>query len=307
MPIKCRVDSISGHPLPVLIVRGWCTDPAHVEVELECQDGTRHAPSLLCREPRPDVVAAQRLTFPWPGFIAEFHLVNRPKSVRVFGARHVVEEADRYCTAEPHYKALYQTDHVLHRQDIYGSGPPVPANPTIVDLSAALLGASILDFGCGSGDLVAKLRALGRDAIGIEIDRPAIREHQSADAAQFVKLYDGSLPLPYPDKAFDSVIATEVIEHVDDPRAVANELMRVCRTSILITVPDMSSIPFSWPTNTVPWHLLESTHVNFFIARSLGSLFSAGYKPSRLFSLYSSMLDQHFIPGSIAILFARTE
>ncbi len=307
MSARWFVDSITGHPLPVLIVRGWCTDPAGVDVTLECADGSVHPPALMCRELRPDVVAVEKLAFPWPGFVAEFHLTGQPKAVRMLGRNIPVAGPERYGSAEPHYKELYQTEQVLHREQIYCVGPPTPANPAIVQLADALLGNSVLDFGCGSGDLVAKLRALGRDAIGIEIDRPAIREHLVAEAQPYVKLYDGSLPLPYPDQAFDSAIATEVIEHVADPHAVARELTRVCRNSVFITVPDMSCIPFSWPTNMVPWHLLEASHVNFFNARSLGTLFRPDFVPAKQFRIFNLMIGEHFVPGSIGVLFTRAQ
>ena len=303
--MEFHLDSISGQPLPVLLARGWCTDPDRVDVALVYADGTRVAPSVLCRELRPDVVAAGKASFLWPGFLAEFHLAGRPKSVQLFGKAFAVPDAERYGSVEPHYKELYETERVLHREEIYCVGLPVPADPVIVDLAQELLGGSILDFGCGTGDLVAKLRAMGRDAVGIEIDRPPIRAHMSAAAAPFMTLYDGSLPLPYPDRAFDSVIATEVVEHVDDPHAVASELMRVARTSIFITVPDISAIPLSSPTNMVPWHLLEASHVNFFNAKSLSTLFRPHFMPARQLRILNYMIEPRFIPGSIAILFTR--
>ncbi len=303
------IDSISGAPLPVLFVRGWSTTRDHLDIALEYADGTRVAPSLLCREPRADVVQAKGLDFPLPGFVAEYRLTGTPKCVHAFGKRFAVSHAHRYATADVPYGKLIDTDAVLHRGDIYGYGPPVPANPVIVELSRFLLGASILDFGCGTGDLAAKLRAAGRDAVGIEIDRPDIRpdirRHLVASAQAFVTLYDGSLPLPYADRAFDSAIATEVIEHVGDPHAVAQELMRVARTSILITVPDMASIPFASPTHMVPWHLLESTHVNFFNAESLTSLFAPDFVPAERARLHNQMIGGHFVPGSICVLFRR--
>src|SRR5947209_19639838 len=302
---KWWIDNISGQPLPVLFVRGWCTDPSEVDVKLEYADGELAVASLICRELRPDVTTIHKLSFAWPGFVAEFHLTGKPSSVRMFGKKVPLSEADRYATAQPHYRGLYQTDRVLHREDIYCVGLPAPVDPAIVQLADSLLGKTILDFGCGNGDLVVKLRAVGREAIGIEIDRPAIRAHLRDEAQPFVRLYDGSLPLPYADQAFDGAIATEVIEHVDDPQAVANELMRVAKTSVLVTVPDMSSVPFSWPTGTVPWHLLEASHVNFFNARSLSALFRPRFLPAQQFRLFNYTIGPHFIPGSVGILFTR--
>ena len=92
---------------------------------------------------------------------------------------------------------------------------------------------------------------------------------------------------------------------MDDPVAVTKELMRVTRAPIFITVPDMSSIPLSWPTNTVPWHMLEGTHVNFFNARSLSALFAPHFMPAKRFRLNNNMVSGQFIPGSIAVLFTR--
>lgn len=300
------LDTIGGHPLPVLIARGWYASRSDVDVKLEYADGTLAAPSVLCRELRPDVTAAKKLDFPWPGFIAEFHLTGRPKAIRLFGKATKIPDAERYATAAPHYQVLYESDRIAHREDIYAIGPPVPPDPTLVELAGALVGKTVLDFGCGTGGLVAQLRALGRDATGIEIDRPAIRAHLSAEAAPFVTLYDGSLPLPYPDASFDTVMGTEVIEHVDDPHAVARELMRVARGTIFVTVPDISSIPLSWPTRTVPWHLLEGSHVNFFNPKSLAALFAPQFKPAQQIRIFNYMIGPHFIPGSIAILFERS-
>ena len=45
-------------------------------------------------------------------------------------------------------------------------------------------------------------------------------------------------------------------------------MARIARRA-LITVPDASEIPTLFPHHVVPWHLLESTHVNFFTQTSL--------------------------------------
>ena len=46
--------------------------------------------------------------------------------------------------------------------------------------------------------------------------------------------------LPYDDKAFDVVIAGEIIEHMEDPRAFVNELCRVGKNIALSTVDTRS-------------------------------------------------------------------
>lgn len=97
------------------------------------------------------------------------------------------------------------------------------------------------------------------------------------EAKPFVKITDGALPLPYVDDQFESIIATEVIEHVADPVAVVAELARINSKRAVITVPDASAIPDLFYANVVPWHLLESTHFNFFTINSLSSLLKPHY------------------------------
>lgn len=43
--------------------------------------------------------------------------------------------------------------------------------------------------------------------------------------------------IPKPDKSYDIVMSTEVIEHMDDPEGFVDELARVARRLILITCP----------------------------------------------------------------------
>ncbi|HJZ10503.1 MAG TPA: class I SAM-dependent methyltransferase [Acidobacteriota bacterium] len=129
--------------------------------------------------------------------------------------------------------------------------------------------APILDFGCGSGALVKLLRNRGKEAYGIEIERKEIVDAIPRDVADFITLYDGKLPLNFSKNEFKSTIASEVLEHLPDHEEYLKEVWRITEDVVVITVPDMSAIPVCFPHNVVPWHLLESTHVNFFNQVSL--------------------------------------
>ena len=200
------------------------------------------------------------------------------------------------------YVALLDDDRVWHRQDVYGEGPPSNCvHPEILKF-ALLLRPTILDFGCGNGALIREYRRMGMEAFGIELGRPPIRESIQPDVAPFITLYDGTFPLPFADRQFESVIATEVIEHVPDYEMVLSEIARVCRTTFAITVPDMSCIPIGYRTGYVPWHLLESTHVNFFNHRSLRKVLEPHFGSVRLFQIARGDLEGQFMPGSLAAM-----
>ena len=82
-------------------------------------------------------------------------------------------------------------------------------------------------------------------------------------------LYEGGFPLPFADNSFDIVVSSEVLEHVPDYKTAIAEIARVCKHLVIVTVPDMSAIPLGAHHGLVPWHLLESTHINFFTQESL--------------------------------------
>ncbi len=190
-----------------------------------------------------------------------------------FGEKTIFKMQDVFQISVPHYEQLLdETDAVLHREDIYGSGPPsqVVCAETI-SLGKRLI-PPILDFGCGSGALVKILRDQGIEAYGLELDQEPILSSLSSDAKQHITLYDGEFPLPFQDEAFNSVIAAEVVEHIPKYEEALSEISRITKHQFIITIPDMSSIPLCYHNGVVPWHLLESTHVNFFTQSSLNKL-----------------------------------
>jgi SAM-dependent methyltransferase len=88
--------------------------------------------------------------------------------------------------------------------------------------------ANILDFGCGAGDTVNALRALGYDnASGYDVIQT---RHPSATEREYIK--EGTvvnLVLPYEDDTFDLVISNQVFEHVHDQVRVFQELHRITK------------------------------------------------------------------------------
>ena len=169
-------------------------------------------------------------------------------------------------------------DKVYHRDDIYQPGPPSRTiTPDIADLFSGLSG-SALDFGCGIGLYVQELKRRGIDCEGIELDRPDIRDHLIPEVEESIKLYDGVFPLPYEDASFDTCICSEVLEHIDRYEKALSEIARVTRGQLILTVPDFTSVATCAPHHVIPYHMLESTHVNFFNEISLVNLVGKYFK-----------------------------
>ncbi|QRP46440.1 class I SAM-dependent methyltransferase [Amycolatopsis sp. FDAARGOS 1241] len=104
------------------------------------------------------------------------------------------------------------------------------ARPAIVDLAGAVAGRRILDAGCGSGPVSAALR--DRGAIVSGFDRSAkmveLARRRLGDAAD-LRVADITSPLPYPDGAFDDVIAALVLHYLEDWTAPLAELRRLLK------------------------------------------------------------------------------
>jgi 2-polyprenyl-3-methyl-5-hydroxy-6-metoxy-1,4-benzoquinol methylase len=89
----------------------------------------------------------------------------------------------------------------------------------------------VLDIGCGRGDLVAHLQALGLKAYGIEIDRDAIQAAQGA--GRDVRQGDALVHLEsLPDDSLAAITLIQVIEHLE-----INEALRLFRVACHKLVP----------------------------------------------------------------------
>ena len=100
--------------------------------------------------------------------------------------------------------------------------------PTMLALAGDVAGRRILDVGCGSGPLFAALR--DRGAIMTGFDNSAgmleLARRRLGDDAD-LQVADLGRPLPFPDNAFDDVVASLVLHYLEDWSAPLAELRRV--------------------------------------------------------------------------------
>lgn len=118
------------------------------------------------------------------------------------------------------------------------SAPQMLEYDAIVQRIAGDRPATVLDWGCGLGQVSDLLRRAGLDvssfdhrpdAPGALVSLPAfpdVRAHVSGDP----------VALPYPDASFDAVLSCGVLEHVLDPDASLDELHRVLKPGGLLYV-----------------------------------------------------------------------
>lgn len=95
----------------------------------------------------------------------------------------------------------------------------------------------ILDYGCGSGFLVKELQDGGLDAYGIDVSLPAIQLGKSRNIKNLFKIDD--IKVDMPDNHFDTLLALDVVEHLENDSAALEEFHRLLKPGGLavITVP----------------------------------------------------------------------
>ncbi len=171
-----------------------------------------------------------------------------------------------------------RTTAVQRHDNLFATGPSLAeGSGELAALLRRYLGPPprrVIDVGCGLGSYGRSLFAEGYGWMGAEID--------ATDCAELSRLglphrhVDGNT-LPFADGAFDAALCLEVLEHIDEPRAFLREVRRVAPKQLIVSVPNCELLGYLWDHLATPWHMLESTHVNFFTRWSLGNLLREFY------------------------------
>jgi SAM-dependent methyltransferase len=127
-------------------------------------------------------------------------------------------------------------------------------------------GHRLLDVGCGAGRHACE--ALRRDALVVAVDTDGTGLKDTAslmaamvDGGEVPATASGSavnataLELPFPDRAFDRIIAAEVLEHIGPDEQALQELARVLHPAgtLAVTVP-------RWFPELLNWALSDEYH-----------------------------------------------
>ncbi|MCA9288687.1 MAG: methyltransferase domain-containing protein, partial [Phycisphaerales bacterium] len=146
----------------------------------------------------------------------------------------------------PDYAAMYDSYWDDHSR--WGSCSIRDLDQTAEAILATCGAGRLLDVGSGMGGLVRALLRLGVDATGLDVAQKCVDASNETAPGRFVR---GSLlQLPFEDGAFETVVSTDVLEHLDEadvPAALA-EMARVARRSLFVRVA-------TTPDREGTWHL----------------------------------------------------
>lgn len=143
-------------------------------------------------------------------------------------------------------------------------------------------GSSVLDLGCGEGELMVFLAETRSARVqGIEIDPKAFRDCVAKGLSVFQEDIDDGLAV-FPDGSFDLVILEQSLQVVKKPDFVLREALRVARSAIVAfpnfahysvrfqilggKVPVTPSLPYEW-YETPNLHFLSIADFREYCAR----------------------------------------
>lgn len=95
---------------------------------------------------------------------------------------------------------------------------------------------SFLDVGCGTGEYLPFARQFVSNVCGFDISREYLEKCGSGTTNQLVQ--GDSRNLPFNKRAFDVILCSEMIEHVDHQENVIREIFRVSHKTIIFSTPN---------------------------------------------------------------------
>ena len=135
----------------------------------------------------------------------------------------------------------------------------------------------ILDFGCGNGDNIYFLSAENKNNEVIGADLDIASATSKYPQLKFIELKNGSLP--FADDYFDTIYASDVLEHVGDLELAIAEITRVLKSAgrFIISIPHYKTEKILAAVN--PGYLKQIGHQRIFSADEMEKLLGrAGFK-----------------------------
>jgi len=139
------------------------------------------------------------------------------------------------------------------------------------------MGDRLLDLGCGFGRHAYEAARRGAKVVALDAGADEVRQVRATFGAmfdageldpsetRFGSVRGDALRLPFADDAFDRVIASEVLEHIEEDVAAMRELSRVLRPggTMAVTVPRAGPEVVNWMLSDA-YHDVPGGHVRIY-------------------------------------------
>jgi len=179
-------------------------------------------------------------------------------------------------------KRFYPADYHSYRAKPDGMNERIRKTDPIGKLLPVQGSARLLDFGCGAGDFLRRMHALGWNVTGVDMAQSAVvrlREQYGLPA------HAGTLPHPLLTAAsFEVITMRQSLEHVHQPLDVLEAAYRVLTRPgrLLVAVPNFDSLASRW--FGAAWYGLDlPRHLTHFTPQTLRTMLGrAGFEDVEL-------------------------
>jgi SAM-dependent methyltransferase len=140
---------------------------------------------------------------------------------------------------------------------------------------------SVLDVGCATGALLAKLKARLWQVCGVEISGP---QAEYARRERQLDVRTGPLEaVRFPDGRFNAVLASHLIEHLNRPESLVREAHRILKKDgrFFVTTPNIAGLQFRLFRRE--WRSAIFDHLYLFSTKTLPALLTKnGFRVERI-------------------------
>lgn len=173
--------------------------------------------------------------------------------------------AHLYRESSPAVLGENASDYQVSVQDRNISQKMAPDSNWIVNSLSEIEPSSVLEVGCGDGNLLRKFRSLGWDAYGVDMGTYAAGPQVVSSRQQ--------LPT---NKSFNVLVFQDVLEHLSDPKKELSEYMTLLAPNALLFI----AVPWSESKRAqlakTGWEMVRPLgHLHYFSTKSASLLFEA--------------------------------
>ncbi len=142
--------------------------------------------------------------------------------------------------------------------------------PAMLSFVGDVDGKSVLDIGCGAGQLSHILNKRGASVTGIDVSSKMVELARKRLGDQVdLQVHDLAQPLPFDDASFDIVVASLVMHYLEHWAPALREILRV--------LTENGAVAFSTHHPTMDWKLHNPD--NYFTKKQTTEVWTKGGKP----------------------------
>ena len=148
----------------------------------------------------------------------------------------------------------------------------------VLPLLPQLDGGRFFEVGCGAGDTLAFLKTSGRCswAGGVELFHSAVEDARTKNIDLVLEGNVSEMTLPFEHGSLDVILCLDVLEHLNDPWKVLQELSKYLKSGgiFICSIPNVRNFRVTMPLIIRGiWEysnegILDKTHLRFFTKKS---------------------------------------